>query len=36
MRGNFSVAHYKKYVRSGFNAVVEAGWNNALMIITKI
>lgn len=30
------MAHYKKYVRTGFNAVVEAGRNDALMIITKI
>jgi len=30
------MAHYKKYVRGGFNTVMEADWNDALMEITKI
>ena len=30
------MAHYKKYVRTDVNAVVEADRNDAPMIITKI
>ncbi len=30
------MAHYKKYVRTFFYAVVEADRNDTLMIITKI
>ena len=30
------MAHYKKYVRTVFYAMVEADRNDALMIITKI